>query len=198
MFAIKQVKHLLPPGSLRTLYYATIHPHMSYGILAWGNANKGQISRVNLLHKRTIRIISRARYNSHTEPLFYNLRILNVFDLYEYELLQFMHKYVNHELPNSFSNIFNFNHDIQVAHSTRQSSLLYQERCDSNFVKRLPLYKFPIAWNCWVRIIPGGNYLSMSRFKKFVKKYMLARYAQNVKCNNPHCQDCHVYVNLYK
>ena len=45
IFAIKQVKFTLPLDSLRTLYYALIHPHLIYGLLAWGNAN------LNLLHK---------------------------------------------------------------------------------------------------------------------------------------------------
>ena len=38
LFMIRQTKHFLPVASLRTLYFAMIHPHISYGILAWGNA----------------------------------------------------------------------------------------------------------------------------------------------------------------
>ena len=36
LFMIRQAKHFLPVASLRTLYFAMIHPHISYGILAWG------------------------------------------------------------------------------------------------------------------------------------------------------------------
>ena len=35
LFSIKQVKHVLPLDSLRTLYYALIHPHLCYGITPW-------------------------------------------------------------------------------------------------------------------------------------------------------------------
>jgi hypothetical protein len=46
LFTMKQVKFSLPKESLRTLYL--IHPHLTYGILAWGNA------KTNLLHKTEI------------------------------------------------------------------------------------------------------------------------------------------------
>ena len=39
LFMIRQTKHFLPVASLRTLYFAMIHPHISYGILAWGKCN---------------------------------------------------------------------------------------------------------------------------------------------------------------
>ena len=39
MFVINQVKHLLPYDSMKTLYFSLVHPHILYGILAWGNAN---------------------------------------------------------------------------------------------------------------------------------------------------------------
>ena len=39
LYAINQVKPFLSYPSLKTLYAALIHPQLSYGILAWGNAN---------------------------------------------------------------------------------------------------------------------------------------------------------------
>jgi hypothetical protein len=38
IFAMKQLKYTLPIDTMRTLYFALIHPHLSYGILIWGNA----------------------------------------------------------------------------------------------------------------------------------------------------------------
>ena len=49
LFSIKQVKHILPMESLRTLYFALIHPHLSYGIIAWGSADKSITRQTNLL-----------------------------------------------------------------------------------------------------------------------------------------------------
>ena len=36
IFAIKQLKFTMPVEILKTLYFALIHPHIAYGILAWG------------------------------------------------------------------------------------------------------------------------------------------------------------------
>ena len=40
LFSIKQVKHMLPLNSLRTLYFALIHSHFTYGIVAMLLCNK--------------------------------------------------------------------------------------------------------------------------------------------------------------
>ena len=47
-----------------------IHPYITYGILAWGNARKSEVNRTYLLQKRAMRIINKSSYNSHTNPLF--------------------------------------------------------------------------------------------------------------------------------
>ena len=39
LFIIKQITNLVPREGPRTLYFATIHPHLSYNMLAWGNAS---------------------------------------------------------------------------------------------------------------------------------------------------------------
>ena len=136
LFAIKQVKHFLPVECLRTLYFSMIHPHLTYGILAWGNASQSLLNRIIVLQKRAIRTINRAPYNSHTQPLFKYMKILNLADQYEYEAALFMFKYVNNRLPLSFDHVFQFNHEVQTSHQTRQSSQMQVKRCNSNFAKK--------------------------------------------------------------
>ena len=49
LFFLKQVKKMLPLDSLKTLYYGLIFPHLSYGSIAWGSADKGLIRQTELL-----------------------------------------------------------------------------------------------------------------------------------------------------
>ena len=61
-----KLKNYLPKWTLVTLYNSLILPHMTYGIVAWRNANASLIKRMTILQKRAIRTISGSKYNSHT------------------------------------------------------------------------------------------------------------------------------------
>jgi len=82
LFAIKQVKQVQPYSCLKTLYYSLIHSHLSYGILAWGNAAQSILHHTIILQKRALRIIRNAKSNSHTDPLFRHSRVLKLHDIY--------------------------------------------------------------------------------------------------------------------
>ena len=185
---IRQVKHFLPISSLRTLYFAMIHPFITYGILAWGHANPSLQKRTIILQKRAIRTINKASYNSHTEPLFKQSNIMKVNDQYDYEVDLFMQGYITNNLPTSFQNTYMHTYEVHERHQTRQSNQLYMKRCDSRFAKSLPLYSFPVTWNKWADCISYTG--SRSKFKKQVKKYILSSYAEIVRCTNSHCIDC--------
>ena len=106
LFSIKQVKHISPVESLRTLYFAPIQQHLIHGILAWGRAYQSVVHKTELLQKRAIRTINKAKYNSHTEPLFKRSNILKLKDLYEYQSSLFVYDFANNRLPHSFDNTF--------------------------------------------------------------------------------------------
>ena len=141
LFSIKQLKNTLPVESLRTLYFALVHSHLTYGILAWGNTDKGIIKQTNILQKRAIRIINKAAFNSHTDSKFKKLEILKLNDLFEYQSLLFMHDYICGKLPISFHGNYPMNRDIQQTHQTRQSGLLYVPRYASKYAQRSPTIK---------------------------------------------------------
>ena len=51
--------------------------------MSWYTPNTKTINRLNILQKKAIRIITKSRYNAHTSPLFKNLNILKLDDLYK-------------------------------------------------------------------------------------------------------------------
>ena len=52
MFAIKQTKLFLPRHIIRNLYFTLIHPHLTYGIIARGNARQNTIHKAITLHNK--------------------------------------------------------------------------------------------------------------------------------------------------
>ena len=67
---------------LITIYNSFIHSHLMYGLLVWGF----QSMRVEKLQKKAIRVLVNRPYISHTTPIFKELRILIITDLYHVQL----------------------------------------------------------------------------------------------------------------
>ena len=189
LFMINQVKNILPPDSLKTLYYAMIHPHITYQIMAWSKSTSAEKGKILKLQKKAIRIIHKTNYISHTDPLFKKSNILKVYDQYTYESSLFMFDYIAHNLPQSFNNMFNTNHEINPYINTRQSNMLHVPRCDTNFSRNLPLYHLPTTWNRYRHSHPH-TCTTRSTFKRSLKTDLLAQYSNTVVCTNPRCRDC--------
>jgi hypothetical protein len=78
------------------------------------------MNKLSLIHKKIFRAVSNVGHYEHTQPLFVQLDILKLDDMYEIETLKFMHQYVNGELPSSLHNIF-VNTSTIHNYDTRQS-----------------------------------------------------------------------------
>ena len=77
------------------LYNTLILPYIRYGIMVWGY----QGNRLNKFKKKTIRIITSHRYNSHTEPIFKQLNMLKLEDMLKQQQLKFYFKFNERSLP---------------------------------------------------------------------------------------------------
>lgn len=189
LFSIKQLKFSLPKDSLRTLYFALIHPHLTYGILAWGNSKASLLRKTETLQKRALRTINVKKYNSHTDPLFRSCGVLKIPDIAKMEILLFMHDYINNKLPKSFEGTFSHNSDHQNAYLTRQRDMFNIPRTKSRFVDKLPLFCFPNLWNKNESLF--NTHTSRNNFKRIIKSAYIKEYKTSVTCTNPYCLECH-------
>ena len=188
IFSLKQVKKTLPLSALKTLYNSLIQPHLNYGIIAWGCASLSMLRQTVVLQKRAMRLINNASYNSHTEHLFKKNSILKINDLYELNVVLFMHDYGHNRLPASFTSIFKYNHEVQTLHVTRQSSLFYVPKCHTKFCKQLPFYTFPNIWNNRIKVCDPS--LTKFTIKKRLKHDILSGYSNSRFCSDTRCKIC--------
>ena len=72
-----------------------------YCNIVWGGANKFALSRLLLLQKRALRIISKSYYLAHTDPLFKNFKLLKLDDVLAFQLTVFMYRTKHSLLPHS-------------------------------------------------------------------------------------------------
>ena len=187
LFALRQVKNLLSDPALLSLYFSTIHCHLVYGIQIWGCANQTTLSELYKKQKQAIRLISKAKYNAHTEPLFKQLQILPLPDLIKYFNLQFMHKFKHNSLPSSFVNSW-VRQEASI-HDIRNKDDILVPRSRINQTARLPLSEFPKLWNQFdhdeIRLLT--NKFS---FNKALKKHLLSLLNSVPVCNRDNCPNC--------
>ena len=104
---LHKVKHNLTRQTLIMLYYSLIYPYLTYCHLIWGKAASIHLSRLIRLQKKALRIICKAQYNAHTEPLFKVCRIIKLPDLYTYLLSLFIFKHLNGKFHLQYTSAFN-------------------------------------------------------------------------------------------
>ena len=163
-------------STLVTLYYSFLYPYLIYCTEVWGGANITDINSLFKVQKRIIRIIVSAKFKEHTGPIFSKLKLLRLSELYEYNIVLFMYKYINDMLPPIFNNIFILNSDIHQ-YTTRQSEKFRVPKGKLSMSKRLIKYKGVLFWN---NISDNIEYHhGIFTFKKQLKNYLLAHSTTN-------------------
>lgn len=186
IFAIQQVKHFLPTTALKTLYFSLIHPHLLYSIHAWGNTPSNSLNSTIRLQKKAIRIINKAKYNSHTEPLYKKSNILKLTHLYEQQIALFLNDFHHKRLPVSFNNTFQYTQDIRTR-NTRSNNMFYYPTPRTKFTEKLPPHSFPKIANKYSNLLTNPSRASV---KKAITDKFLSSYQSHIQCNNTHCPDC--------
>ena len=85
-----KIKDYLPMKTKLDYYYAYIYPYLSYNIIIWGGSFQTHLKPLITQQKRTIRTIANAGYRDHTDPLFKQLKILKLKDIYDFHLGTYM------------------------------------------------------------------------------------------------------------
>ena len=96
----------LNQSSLFTLYCSLFLPYMTYCLEIWGNTYKSNTLCIFILQKKVLRIIIGANRYDHTNCIFYNLRILKLYDLVKLRTSVIMYQARNNTLPVSIQHIF--------------------------------------------------------------------------------------------
>ena len=174
---INKLKFHFPPSSLLMLYSSLILPYLNYGILVWGNTHQTLLDRLLLLQKKSLRIIHNSAFLSHTDPLFFDSRLLKINDLYLFHLGQFMYKYNSNTLPHVFDAMFSLNRSFHH-YPTRRSDEFHLPLFRTVLAKKTFKYDGPRFWNSLTEDIK--NKPSLNSFKKKLKIYLLKSY-NNIK-----------------
>ena len=169
---LRRLENILPTPVLITLYNTLILPHFHYGLLNWGFC----MGRLQLLQKRSVRVISGSNYNAHTDPLFKKLRLVKLADLFTLNVLKMYYKFKHARLPSYVENMFE-NFSRHHEHETRQSLILEEPMVNTASGENCLRYILPrIVNNTNPIIINMVDSYSFEGFVRYLKNYMIVHY----------------------
>ncbi len=103
---IYKIRQNCTKSVLLSLYFSLFHSHLSYGLSIWGTSNNEYMSKLDLLQKRIVRSITFSDFSAHSSPIFKQLNILKVNDLYNYKIASLMWDFDHIMLPYSLTSLF--------------------------------------------------------------------------------------------
>ena len=101
-----KIRHFLPVDVMICLYNSLFSSFLQYGIVVWGLTYDVHIKPIYLLQKRVVKAIAFEHFTSPSTPIFSDLKILKLQDLFQLKLLCFVYDCVNKNSPSCFHNCF--------------------------------------------------------------------------------------------
>jgi len=159
-FAMRTIKPYFSYQTLKVIYYANFHAIMSYGIIFWGQSSAS--SKVFLLQKRAIRIMTGCGPRDSCRKLFAELGILTLPSQYIFSLLLFTVK--NRKL-------FHVNQDLHSL-GTRQQQNFHQPLVNLKKYQLGPYYMGLKLYNTLPTFLKTESHSFVS-FRLSLKKFLL-------------------------
>jgi len=112
---------------LRIVHFSLVYSHLIYGILNWATANWSSIADLVKVNNRAIRSLLKVsrRERIPLRDLFYSARILQIKDIYNYELATYMYKIYHNIFPDYITNGFNTSVTTKIRETRQTSKLTY-------------------------------------------------------------------------
>jgi len=184
---LARLKRILPTRTLKTIYSSLILPYLNYGITAWGNVKNREIKRLNILQKKAVRHIANKPYNSHTAPLFKQLNILTLNDIFLSNCCKLYFKSIKNNLRPYFEQQLQTNRQTHN-YATRQQANIHYTNIKSNLETQLINYKISVAWNKLPHQIKENLNISPQTFSKNLKRHFTISYQEHCPIRN--CNIC--------
>ena len=192
LYTLRMAKNILSSKNLKLIYYSTFHCHLIYAIQIWSCCPSANINELFKLQKNAVRILSNAKYNAHTEPLFKKEEILPLPDLISFFKIQFMHRFTQKFLPDSFDRVWIRNNVRNIGENEiqlRNNDRLRLPPSRLALTDRLPTYDFARSWELFpdeqIKFVRNKN-----SFDQQLKNYFINDLSETANCTRLFCPAC--------
>ena len=164
------------------IYNSLIYPFLLYGVPIWGNADEVHLRPIFTTQKKAVRIISNKTgfledsfVREHSAPLFKQLKLLNIYDIFKVEALKFVFDSVNKNNPRQFHSFYSYptNRHINTA-ANRNNHLNVPLIRTSNYGIKSLKFTGVVLWNN----LSFNDRTSVSKavFSMKIKSYFIDQY----------------------
>ena len=74
------------------LYNSLISSQLNYGLFVYNGLCRSKADRLEILQKKAVRIVTKSNFIAHTDPLFRQLNVLKIKDMFKVKILKFYYK----------------------------------------------------------------------------------------------------------
>ena len=164
--ASRRARPYLNKASLMTIYHSLMQSHVNYCLTTWGawepRGNKVILQRLQAACNNFFRLIYNLDREDSVRSILKSHNVLNVFQNYDFQIGQTMHKAVNGDLPNSLGNRL-----------TTENAFFYFKKPRIKQTEKSISFMGPKAWHNF-----PNEYILESNFYKFksrLKQDILSR-----------------------
>ena len=187
---LSKLRHNAPIRTCLQVYYAIFYSHLIYGCNIWGLTTEENLNKIEVLQKKCLRIMTFSDFNSHTNPLFIDLKLLKVRDIIKSQQLKLVYEFYKNLLPTDLQSLFVFDSDVHDYQTNRFSKhFLHIPRIHTvTYGNKSVKYHCPILWNATVKNditinndikdnIAIDQIYNVFQFKRILKKHFLYSYS---------------------
>jgi len=176
------------------LYFSLFHCHIIYAIEIWSLAPQSNLNAISKKQKDAIRLLSNARYNSHTQPLFKKNEILPFNFLCDYFKIKLCQAILQKTTPISLINMLQtnlFRRQLRGEDNNlhlRNDGDLFIPNFRTSQLEKFPMCMLPKLWNT----LPPEIQIIRKRyeFDVLLKEWFLNKIPENYICNRMLCPSC--------
>ena len=188
---LSKLRHNAPINVCLQVYYAIFYSHLIYGCTLWGLTTDEDLHKIEVLQKKCLRIMTFSDFNSHTNPLFLDLKLLKVRDIIKSQQLRIAYDFYTNSLPSDLQKLFQLDSDVHN-YETNSSvkHLIHIPQINTvTYGNKSIKYHCPILWNFTIKNKisideNSANDISIEsihnphQFKRVLKKHYLYLYSQ--------------------
>ena len=104
---ISKLRHYAPPPILRNVYFSIAYSDLQYGIATWGNSAAKFVNKIQVQQNCIVKTITKTSFfETKLSPLYDELKLLKLNNIYKLEVSKLMYKFRSKSLPICFNEYF--------------------------------------------------------------------------------------------